>query len=575
MPHVITQSCCGDGSCVYACPVNCIHPSPDEPGFATAEILHIDPVACVDCGACVSACPVSAILPDSRLTVEQLPFIEVNAAYYPNRPQGKLPLTAKLAPVLPAPRIRAGAAPLTVAIVGSGPAGIYAADELLTQRGVRVNVFDKLPTPYGLVRAGVAPDHQNTKSITRLFDKVSSQSGFSYYLNVEVGQHVSHAELLEHHHAVLYAVGAPGDRRLDIDGMGMPGTGSAIDFMAWINGHPHFARRDVEVGHHRAVVIGNGNVALDVARLLTADPASLAQTDICDVALEALSHSAVREVVVAARRDPRDSAFTLPELIGLTCSANVVLGAEDRDLVHRDLEVARDPVTLAKLRILAGLPEAEALPGAASATCGPRIRLAYRLTPRRIIGADRVRRIEFTRTGTEEAVGLDTGWVLSAIGNRGAPVPGLPFDEAAAVVPNRAGRVIDPATDRPVTGAYVAGWIKRGPTGFIGTNKSCSMQTVATLVEDFNDGLLNDPRERPAALESLVRARQPDVVDVAGWRVIDAVETDRGEALGRPRVKFTAVTEMLAVAAEARSHPKARLRGLRDRLGGLVPTRRP
>jgi ferredoxin--NADP+ reductase len=531
--------------------------------------LHIDPVACVDCGACVSACPVSAILPDTRLTVEQLPFIEVNAAYYPNRPQGKLPLTAKLAPVLPAPRIRAGAAPLTVAIVGSGPAGIYAADELLTQRGVRVNVFDKLPTPYGLVRAGVAPDHQSTKSITRLFDKVSSQSGFSYYLNVEVGQHVSHAELLEHHHAVLYAVGAPGDRRLDIDGMGMPGTGSAIDFMAWINGHPGSAGPIAGTIEDPVVIIGNGNVALDVARILTSDPDGLAHTDIADAALKVLQHRAVREVVVAARRDPRDSAFTLPELIGLTSTANVVLAAADHELVRRDLETTDDPVTHAKLTILAGLPDA-----GAPAT-GSRIRLAYRLTPRRIIGADRVRRIEFTRTGTDAAVGLDTGWVLSAIGNRGAPVPGLPFDEAAAVVPNRAGRVIDPATDRPVTGAYVAGWIKRGPTGFIGTNKSCAMQTVATLVEDFNDGLLNDPRERPVALESLVRARQPDVVDVAGWRVIDAVETDRGEALGRPRVKFTAVTEMLAVAAEARSHPKARLRGLRDRLGSLVPTRRP
>lgn len=569
MPHVITQSCCGDGSCVYSCPVNCIHPSPDEPGFATAEILHIDPVACVDCGACVSACPVSAILPDTRLTVEQLPFLEVNAAYYPNRPQGKLPLTAKLAPVLPAPRVRAGAAPLTVAIVGSGPAGIYAADELLTQRGVRVNVFDKLPTPYGLVRAGVAPDHQSTKSITRLFDKVSSQSGFSYYLNVEVGQHVSHAELLEHHHAVLYAVGAPGDRRLDIDGMGMPGTGSAIDFMAWINGYPGSAGPIAGTIEDPVVIIGNGNVALDVARILTSDPDGLAHTDIADAALKVLQHRAVREVVVAARRDPRDSAFTLPELIGLTSTANVVLAAADHELVRRDLEATDDPVTHAKLAILAGLPDAGA------PTTGSRIRLAYRLTPRRIIGADRVRRIEFTRTGTDAAVGLDAGWVLSAIGNRGAPVPGLPFDEAAAVVPNRAGRVIDPATGRPVTGAYVAGWIKRGPTGFIGTNKSCAMQTVATLVEDFNDGLLNDPRERPAALESLVRARQPDVVDVAGWRLIDAVETDRGEALGRPRVKFTAVTEMLAVAAEARSHPKARLRGLRDRLGGLVPTRRP
>ena len=189
MPHVITQSCCSDGSCVYACPVNCIHPSPDEPGFATAEMLYIDPVACVDCGACVSACPVGAIAPDTRLDAEQLPFIALNAAFYPDRPAGeKLPPTSKLAPVIERRRCsRAARHPLTVAIVGSGPAAMYAADELLTQRGVRVNVFERLPTPYGLVRAGVAPDHQSTKRVTRLFDKIARRRGFRFYLNVEVG----------------------------------------------------------------------------------------------------------------------------------------------------------------------------------------------------------------------------------------------------------------------------------------------------------------------------------------------------------------------------------------------------
>ena len=203
MPHVITQSCCSDGSCVYACPVNCIHPSPDEPGFATAEMLYIDPDACVDCGACVSACPVGAIAADTKLTEKQLPFIELNAAFYPKR-EGKLPPTSKLAPVIAAPKVDArGGVPLTVAIVGSGPAAMYAADELLTQRGVRVNVFEKLPTPYGLVRAGVAPDHQSTKRVTRLFDVIARQPGFNFFLNVEVGKHLSPADLLEHHHAAL------------------------------------------------------------------------------------------------------------------------------------------------------------------------------------------------------------------------------------------------------------------------------------------------------------------------------------------------------------------------------------
>lgn len=545
MPHVITQSCCSDGSCVYACPVNCIHPSPDEPDFATAEMLYIDPVACVDCGACVSACPVGAIQHDSRLTTAQTPFVAINADHYPTRPPGeKLPPTSKLAPVLPAPQVRGRG--LTVAIVGSGPAGMYAADELLTQSGVRVNVFDRLPTPYGLVRAGVAPDHQGTKNITRLFDRISAARGFTYYLNVDVGQDLSHAELLRYHHAVIYAVGAPGDRTLEVDGMGLPGTGSATETVAWINGHPDLADRQVELGHQRVVVIGNGNVALDVARILTADPECLAATDISDTALTALRRSAVREVVVAARRDPKDSAFTLPELVGLTATADVVLDAEDHARVRADLQTVHDPVARAKLEILAALPDA-ATPGAR-----PRIRLAYRLTPARIIGTDRVQAVAFTRTGTTDTVTLDTGLVLTSIGYRGAPVPGLPFDTTAAVVPNRDGRVVDPSTGQPVTGAYVAGWIKRAPTGFIGTNKSCAMQTVTALVDDFNAGRLNAPVGRPAALARLVRDRVPDAVDGAGWRAIDAAEIARGQAAGRPRVKFTSLPEMLAAARPAR-----------------------
>lgn len=546
MPHVITQACCSDGSCVYACPVNCIHPSPDEPEFAAAEMLYIDPVSCVDCGACVSACPVGAIRPDSTLTAEQLPFVAINAEHYPARPAGeKLPPTAKLAPVLPAPRVEGRG--LTVAIVGSGPAGMYAADELLTQSGVRVNVFDKLPTPYGLVRAGVAPDHQNTKSITRLFDRMSSASGFTYHLNVEVGRDISHAELLAHHHAVIYAVGAPGDRRLDIEGMGLAGTGSATEAVAWINGHPAFAGRAVDLSHPRVVVVGNGNVALDVARILTSDPDSLAATDISDAALHALRQSAVREVVVAARRDPADSAFTLPELIGLTATANVVLDSDDHALVEADLAGVTDPGTRAKLEILAALPDA------ATGPAGPRIRLAYRLTPHRISGSERAEAVVFTRTGGTEEVTVAAGLVLSSIGYRGAPVPGLPFDQTAAVVPNDDGRVVDPATGRAVTGAYVTGWIKRGPTGFIGTNKSCAMQTVAALVDDFNAGLLQGPTGRPAALAKLVRDRQPDVVDAAGWRAIDAAEVARGEDQGRPRVKFTSVPDMLEVARRSRA----------------------
>ena len=538
MPHVITQSCCSDGSCVYACPVNCIHPSPDEPGFATAEMLYIDPVACVDCGACVSACPVGAIAPVSKLEPQQLPFIELNASFYPKR-DGKLPPTSKLAPVLEAPMIHPrSAGPLTVAIVGSGPAAMYAADELLTQRGVRVNVFERLPTPYGLVRAGVAPDHQTTKRVTRLFDRITRKRGFGFYLNVEVGKHVTHAELLAHHHAVLYAVGASNDRRLDVEGMGMAGTGTATELVAWINGHPEFTDLSVDLSHERVVIVGNGNVALDVARILTADPDALARTDVSDHALAALRNSQVTEVVIAARRGPAQSAFTLPELIGLTATHDVVLDAADHESVVSELAKDHDPLTRNKLEILSKLGDAAA-PGSR-----PRIRLAYHLTPHRVLGRQRVEGVEFLVTGTTEARRIEAGLVLTSIGYRGKPIRDLPFDEEACVVPNDGGRV------GGAVGAYVAGWIKRGPTGFIGTNKSCAAQTVHDLVADYNEGRLADPAAKPAALDRLIRQRQPDVVDSAGWTAIDEAELARGGA-DRPRDKFTSISELLAAAATA------------------------
>ncbi|OBC06761.1 ferredoxin [Mycobacterium sp. 852013-50091_SCH5140682] len=538
MPHVITQSCCSDGSCVYACPVNCIHPSPDEPGFATAEMLYIDPDACVDCGACVSACPVGAIAADTRLTENQLPFIELNAAFYPKR-EGKLPPTSKLAPVLEAPKIdRRSGGPLTVAIVGSGPAAMYAADELLTQKGVRVNVFEKLPTPYGLVRAGVAPDHQSTKRVTKLFDTIGRQRNFRFFLNVEVGKHLTHAELLEHHHAVLYAVGAPNDRRLDIEGMDRPGTGTATEMVAWINGHPEFTDLPVDLTHERVVIVGNGNVAFDVARILTTDPDVLAGTDISDHALAALRGSRVQEVVIVARRGPAFSAFTLPELIGLTSTCEVVLDAADHARVVADLASEKDPLTRGKLEILAKLGDASA------PIATPRIRLAYQLTPQRVLGDARTSGIEFGVTGTDQTCTIEAGLVLTSIGYRGKAIDALPFDDDAAVVPNDGGRV------RGASGAYVAGWIKRGPTGFIGTNKSCASETVHNLVADYNDGVLAAPVRKPGELEKLVHRRQPDVVDAAGWHAIDAAEIARGGD-ERPRDKFTTVEAMLAAAATA------------------------
>lgn len=521
MPYVITQSCCGDAACVPACPVNAIHPAPGEPGFASAEMLFVDPKTCVDCGACASACPVGALLPDSKLTEKQLPFVGVNAGYYERNPHaGRRPL----APVsqdreLPPGQVR-------VAVVGAGAAGLYAADELLRHEGVRVDVFDRLPAPHGLARYGVAPDHPETRRITDLFAKVESEAGFRYRLNVDVGRDVTLTELRDAYHAVIYATGAATDRRLGIEGEDLPGSVPATDFVAWYNGHPDSGSARYPLDSQRAVVIGNGNVALDVARVLAADPARLAATDIADDALLALRASQIREVVILGRRGPADAAFTLPELIGLA-------GLDDVDLVIEG-EVTADS---AKTAILAEIARRAPRPGAR------RIVLRFNAAPVRVLGDRAVEGLEVRATEvvdgravlTGEREVLKTGLVLRAIGYRALPVPGLPFDDQRAVVPNDGGRV-EP-------GVYVAGWIKRGPTGFLGTNKTCSQETVGRLLDDLDAGLLREPAGEIAPRGSEISAR--------GWRAIDAAERRAGDAAGRPRVKLTSRAGLLKAAAPA------------------------
>ena len=437
--------------------------------------------------------------------------------------------------------------PYHVAIVGSGPSGYFAAASLLKfadssaapdSRDVRVDVLEMLPTPWGLVRSGVAPDHPKIKTISAQFEKIASDPRFRFFGNIRVGEDVQTEELADRYDAVIYAVGAQADRPLGIPGEDLPGSVAAVDFVGWYNAHPHFEEMSPDLSTGRAVVVGNGNVALDVARILTTDPDVLARTDVSDHALATLRTSRVQEVVVAARRGPSASAFTLPELIGLTNTHEVVLSADDHALVQQDLTTETDPLTRNKLEVLAKL-------GDASAPIGrPRIRLAYRLTPLRVLGDDHVEGVEFTVTGTDEVRELATGMVLTSIGYRGKPIRDLPFDESAAIVPNDGGRVAG------TPGVYVAGWIKRGPTGFIGTNKSCAAETVHNLVADYNAGLLPDPSERPSALDRLVRTRQPAVVDAAGWKAIDAAEIARGGP-DRPRDKFTAIPDMIAAAATA------------------------
>ncbi|MEU7632389.1 FAD-dependent oxidoreductase [Nocardia sp. NPDC049220] len=508
MPYVVTQSCCSDASCVYACPVNCIHPTPDEPDFPTAEMLYVDPKACVDCGACATACPVDALVPARNLTAEQQPFLEINADFYRRtRPR---PLLAR--PV-PAAEIHTDRQPPRVAIVGSGPSAMYAADELLTQSDVSVTVFDRLPVPYGLARHGVAPDHDKTRKVGELFDVIAAQPGFGSYLNVEIGVHISQAELLGHFHAVIYAVGASSDRKLGIPGEGIAGNVPATDFVGWYNGHPEHADRVVELTGRRAVIVGNGNVALDMARILTSAPDTLAETDIAPHALRALRDSEIEEVVVLGRRGPLESAFTVPEFVGL-------LGADVDVVIEGELPEpgARLPYQIEqKLRLL---HSARARPVRGR----KRIVFRYLAAPTRILGADRALGINVGRTelvtdpdGRVRAVAtgrierLDARLVLTSVGYRGVRVPDLPFDENAAVIPNQGGRVLDRVGGTALCGVYVTGWIKRGPTGFIGTNKSCAQQTVRQLATDFNAGRLPEPTGTPADFDRLVRARRPAV----------------------------------------------------------------
>ncbi|WLP91832.1 4Fe-4S binding protein [Gordonia sp. NB41Y] len=501
MPHVVTQACCGDASCVYACPVNCIHPTPDEPDFGIAEMLYIDPNTCVDCGACVTACPVGAITPSHRLTPGQERFVDINAEMYAPQPDTStldmadpLGLTAARFPVDPGRRLPlapvghpeglAVDGPVSIGIVGSGPSAMYAADELLRHHQVSVTMYERLDRPFGLARFGVAPDHGSTRTVMRLFDDVASNPALEIRLRTEVGRDVTLAELRARHSAVIWAGGAPTDRPLTLPGAEALGVTSATSFVGWYNDHPDFTDLAVGLRVREAVVIGTGNVALDVARILVRDPDDLAGTPISRHALTALRTSGVRRVTVLGRRGAEHAAFTLPELVGLV-DGGIPVTVDAAEVP--DPTIATDPTTRTKLRLLREI-------AARPVPTEPHIRFAFDRTPDHLeVDNGRVGGISVTRPdGSTER--LEAGLVLAAIGYRGRPVPGLPFDESTGTIRHRAGRIVD--ADGPVPGMYVTGWIKRGPSGFIGTNKTDSTETVTSLLADLEAGRL--PRTRTA-----------------------------------------------------------------------------
>jgi ferredoxin/flavodoxin---NADP+ reductase len=440
--------------------------------------------------------------------------------------------------------------PLRVAVVGSGPAGFYAADALLKSEGppVEVDLIDRLPTPWGLVRLGVAPDHENIKAVSRAFEKTAARPGFRFFGNVEVGSSVSHAELVELYDAVVYTVGAQTDRRLGIPGEDLPGSFAATEFVAWYNGHPDFQDREFDLSHERAVVVGNGNVAIDCARMLALTPEELAPTDTTHEATDAIARAGVREIVMLGRRGPVQAAFTPPELKELgelagaepvVDPADLLLDAASEAELEADRERARRNFELLE-EYAARAPEGKPR----------RIVLRFLVSPVAILGEDRVEAVEIVRnelvaeggrivarpTGETEVV--PAGIVLRSVGYKGVALPGVPFDERSGTIPNEGGRVA--GAER----TYVAGWIKRGPSGVIGTNKKDAAETVELLLADARAGRLAGA-SNSLLLGDLLEEKGVHFVEYAGWQAIDAAERAAGEPLGRPRVKLTEWTKLL------------------------------
>ena len=456
--------------------------------------------------------------------------------------------------------------PLRVAIVGSGPAGFYAAGQLLAdkERTVQVEMYDRLATPWGLVRAGVAPDHPNIKAVTRVYEKTAAKDGFSFHGNVEVGTDVSHEELIAHHHAVLYATGSPTDRRLGIPGEELPGSHPATSFVAWYNGHPDYRDEEFDLSPKRAVVIGNGNVALDLARMLALTNEELGRTDIADHALDALKDSGIEEILVVGRRGPLQAAYTNPELLELADleAADVIVDPEEARLDPNSQELFDSgEVDKTERRNVEIVQEyaAEQPDGKPK-----RVVLRFLRSPVEILGEDRVTGVRLVRNelvksddgrlsarATDDFEDVECGLVLRSVGYRGAPLAGLPFDERRATIANEGGRVVDAESGRPVPGTYTAGWIKRGPSGVIGTNKKCAQETVDALIEDLESGRLPVPDGDVDDLIETLHERHPDVVDYSGWQLIDEHERKAGEPAGRPRVKLTRTEELLGIAGSA------------------------
>ncbi|MCC7447143.1 MAG: FAD-dependent oxidoreductase [Anaerolineae bacterium] len=457
--------------------------------------------------------------------------------------------------------------PLRVAIIGSGPSGFYAAEHLFKQANlvVQIDMYDRLPTPYGLVRGGVAPDHPKIKSVTKVYEKIASNPNFRFYGNVEFGKHISHDDLKAHYHAIIYAVGAQTDRRMGIPGEDLLGSHAATEFVGWYNGHPDYRDLQFDLSQKAVAVVGNGNVAMDVVRILSSTYDELRQTDIADYALEALRESQVETIYMLGRRGPAQAAFTNPELKELA-------ELSDADVILRPEEVALDPLTQ---EYIAAHPDAQVDKNLKTLNQmlqtplhgKPRqIYMRFLVSPTELIGEGQVQAIRLVRNElqvskdgslrprpTDFYETLPVGLVFRSIGYMGVALPGVPFDERAGIIPNDHGRVIDPSTNQPVLGEYVVGWIKRGPSGIIGTNKPDSVETANMLLADVPNFKPIPPSQAThEAVDQLLHERQPDLVTFADWLLIDRLETESGQTVGRPRIKYSRIAEMIEALNKAK-----------------------
>ena len=455
--------------------------------------------------------------------------------------------------------------PVRVAIVGAGPSGFYAAEHILKDEAThaQVDLFDRLPTPFGLVRGGVAPDHPKIKSVIRMYEKTAAREGFRFFGNVKVGHDIEVEDLERLYHAIVFTVGCETDRRLGIPGEDLPGSHAATAFVGWYNAHPDYADEQFDLSCERAVVIGNGNVAMDVARMLALTGAELRRTDTADHAIEMLDRSEIREIVVLGRRGPAQAAFTNPEIKELG-------EMEDADVVVDPADVELDPASRAfiesdeadktsrvNVEILSKL--------AAREPAGKRRRIVLRFlaSPVEIVGDGRVEKVVIGRNelvdeggtlrakDTGEREELECGLVLRSVGYTGIPIEGVPFDRKRGLILNEGGRVLDSHNAGHRVGHYTAGWIKRGPSGVIGTNKKDALETVQHLLAEIASGTLLDPASpEPSAVEELLAERGVRFVSFEDWQAIDRAEVGRGEPHGRPRVKFVRIEEMLEALGE-------------------------